>query len=137
VSKKSLKDQFGATLKRLRVRKGVSQGELAKSIGVEQSMISLYENGKNFPDSDKLATIANFFKVDFTELLSAAEPPGEYHGGRQPDLQAEIMVLKNHIIVLIELIERGEATQETMIKLRKSLLDEIKLKDAMLKKIEK
>jgi len=52
--------EFKERLKELRVKKGLSQSELSRVIGVHVTNISRYERGENRPTSDVLA---NFLDV--------------------------------------------------------------------------
>lgn len=56
-------------LKKIRVNKGLTMKNLAKQIGVAESTISLYENGKRQPDHETLLRLADFFKVTTDYLL--------------------------------------------------------------------
>ena len=52
---------FGENLKRERERKGISQEELAKHIGITQAAISQYENEITSPTVALAVRIASFF----------------------------------------------------------------------------
>ena len=56
-------------LRDLRKAKGISLKEFGKIIGVAESTVSLYENGKRQPDYDTLSKIADFFGVSTDYLL--------------------------------------------------------------------
>lgn len=56
-------------LKELRKSKNITMKKLGEKIGVAESTISLYENGKRQPDYDTLTKIADFFGVSVDELL--------------------------------------------------------------------
>lgn len=62
---------FEATLKRLRLSKGLTQGDLAKETGLAKSSISMYENGNRKPSFEVLETFADFFNVDMNTLMEA------------------------------------------------------------------
>ena len=47
-------------LKKLRLRKGLSQQRLADIIGVSQQSVNKYENHSIEPDMDTLISLANF-----------------------------------------------------------------------------
>lgn len=65
-----LKDIFASNLERLRKQKNISMIELSEEIGVSQSTISDWENGKKMPRSGSIQKLADFFQVQKTELLS-------------------------------------------------------------------
>lgn len=60
---------FSKRLYELRVRKDLTQEELAKGVGTSRSAIANYEQGKRQPSFDMLDTIADFFNVDVDFLL--------------------------------------------------------------------
>ena len=56
-------------LKSLRETRGISQKELAESIGVSDVMISMYEQGKKNPSLETISKIAKYFNVTVDYLL--------------------------------------------------------------------
>lgn len=56
-------------LRELRKQKNLSMKELGSILGLAESTISLYENGKREPDIATLKKIANYFNVSVDELL--------------------------------------------------------------------
>jgi len=60
---------FARRLKLLRENKGISQEELARSLLVAPSTISMYEQGRREPDHDKLRALASYFSVSVDYLL--------------------------------------------------------------------
>ena len=56
-------------IRELREESGLKLKELSKIIGVSESTMSLYENGKHEPDSTTLIKIADYFKVSLDYLL--------------------------------------------------------------------
>lgn len=64
-----LKVVFGKNLERFRQLKNVSMVELAENIGVSQSTVSDWENGKKMPRSGSIQKLADFFGIQKTELL--------------------------------------------------------------------
>ena len=52
--------KLGKNLKRIRTAKGISQGEIGRTLGVDKGFISNIENGKTNPT---LATIAKLAKA--------------------------------------------------------------------------
>lgn len=60
---------FAARLKELRLRKELSQNDLANILGLSKSTISMYERGEREPDFETLESIADFFNVDMNHLL--------------------------------------------------------------------
>lgn len=60
---------FGELLKELRTRKGVSQIELAKAIGVSNGNVGDWERGRSKPGFDALITLSRFFEISPARLL--------------------------------------------------------------------
>ena len=56
-------------IRELREESGLKLKELSKIIGVSESTMSLYENGKHEPDYTTLIKIADYFKVSLDYLL--------------------------------------------------------------------
>lgn len=56
-------------LRELRKEKGISLKELGAEMGVAESTMSLYENGKRQPDYETLLKLAEYFGVTVDYLL--------------------------------------------------------------------
>jgi transcriptional regulator with XRE-family HTH domain len=61
-------------LKTLRLKKGLTQGELAKLTGLTRSAIGMYESGNREPKYEVLELLADFFNVDMNTLLDQSAP---------------------------------------------------------------
>jgi len=66
---------FSKALKRLRIKKGLTQAELAAALDIGKSTISMYEVGAREPDFESLEAIADFFNVPMVELLHEEGKP--------------------------------------------------------------
>lgn len=66
---------FSEILKDLRSKSGISQGQLAKSVGVSPGNVSDWEVGKTKPGHVALAALARFFGVSADYLLELDEAP--------------------------------------------------------------
>ena len=60
---------FGNTLKTLRVKKNMTQAQLAQKLGLTKSVISAYETGLRLPSYDVLIHISKIFNVSTDYLL--------------------------------------------------------------------
>ena len=60
---------FGNRLKNLRLRKHMTQSDLAERLGVTKSVISAYETGLRMPSYDILIKISRNFRVTTDYLL--------------------------------------------------------------------
>jgi len=59
----------GEKLKQLRIKKGLTQIELAKIFSTSHATINRYEKGVNEPDSKTITKFADFFNVSTDYLL--------------------------------------------------------------------
>ncbi len=62
----------GATIKRLREAKTLTQAELAEQIDVSSKTVSKWETGKGFPDISLLQPLSSALGVSIMELMSGA-----------------------------------------------------------------
>lgn len=60
---------FSDALKTLRSARSLTQDQLASLTGISKSAISMYENGKRFPDEKTLNLLSDFFQIDMNSLL--------------------------------------------------------------------
>ena len=61
--------KLGENLKKLRLKKKLSQGDLAKKLDVDRAYISNIENGRMNPTLSTLEKIAGALRVSSSELL--------------------------------------------------------------------
>ncbi len=61
--------KLGENLKKLRVKKDISQIELARMLSVDRSFVSNIENGKNNPTLSTITSLAKVLDVSTNELL--------------------------------------------------------------------
>lgn len=64
-------------LKELRVTKGVSQGDVAKYLGITQQAYANYERGARKPDPETITKLADYFEVTADYLLGRSDLLGE------------------------------------------------------------
>lgn len=62
-------EKLGNNLRRIRTEKGISQGDIAKSLGVSRGFVSNVENGKTNPTLSTITRLANAVGVSTDELL--------------------------------------------------------------------
>ena len=65
-----LKEKFGARIKELREKRGLSQEKLAELVCMESRHISRIETGKSFTTIENIEKIANALEVDINMLFS-------------------------------------------------------------------
>src|SRR3989338_252403 len=56
-------------MKRIRIQKGISQGDIVRSLGVSRAFISNIENGKTNPTLSTITNIAKALGISSDELL--------------------------------------------------------------------
>lgn len=61
--------KLGENLKKIRIKKNITQSELAKTIGADKSFISNIENGKTNPTLSTITNLAKTLGVSTNELL--------------------------------------------------------------------
>ena len=62
-------EQFGNNMKRIRTKKKMSQGDVARALEVDRGYISNIENGKKNPTIATIQKLANALGVSANELL--------------------------------------------------------------------
>lgn len=65
--------ELNEKLQELRIRKGITQEELAQALFVSRAAVSKWESGRGCPSVDSLKAIAAYFSVSIDELLSGNE----------------------------------------------------------------
>ena len=66
--------KLGETLKKLRFKKGMTQGELADAININKASVSNYERGHRNPPYAVLCAMAEVLEVQADELLACVIP---------------------------------------------------------------
>ena len=66
---KSESQKLGDNLKRIRLEKGISQAEIARSLDVSRGFVSNIESGKRNPTLTTITRLANAVGVTADELL--------------------------------------------------------------------
>ncbi len=62
-------------LKLLRKNRGYTQLALQMKTGIEQALISKFENGERIPPTETLITLADFYNVSIDYLLGRTDNP--------------------------------------------------------------
>ena len=61
--------KLGMNLKRIRIKKEISQGDIARALKVARSFVSDLENGKRNPTLTTISKLAKALGVSASELL--------------------------------------------------------------------
>lgn len=62
-------------IKKIRLEKGIKQGDLAYMLSVKQTTVSGWETGYREPDLESLKRMADIFNCSIDELLGQKEKP--------------------------------------------------------------
>lgn len=71
----SLGDDMDNRLKQLRKEKKITQIALQMHTGIEQALLSKYENGDRTPTTDALVRLADFYNVSIDYILGRTDNP--------------------------------------------------------------
>ena len=66
-------------LKEMRIKKGISQEELAEKLGINRTMIIHYEKGRNQPSLERTIQIAHILNCKLDDLVDTDRYLSEYH----------------------------------------------------------
>lgn len=61
--------KFGKNLKRIRMKKGISQGDIVRTSGMPKSFVSSIENGRTNPTLATITKLAKAVGVSVGELM--------------------------------------------------------------------
>lgn len=74
-----MKYHFSTRLRLLRCRKGLTQGQVARSLSLTVQAVSKWETGRNLPDIALLPEIADLYGVTIDELFRTKTEEGLSH----------------------------------------------------------
>ena len=69
----SLGDMMQNNLRKLRKEKGLSQIAVQMQTGIEQALISKYENGERVPPTESLMQLADFYGVSMDYIMGRTD----------------------------------------------------------------
>ena len=69
----SLGDMMQNNLRKLRKEKGLSQIAVQMQTGIEQALISKYENGERVPPTETLLQLADFYGVSMDYIMGRTD----------------------------------------------------------------
>lgn len=67
------KKNLSKNIKRMRKEKNLTQSKLAQKSGLHTTMISSYENRREFPELTTIMAIAHILEVPYYELLECSD----------------------------------------------------------------
>lgn len=104
---KSARELFGERIKELRIKKGMTQEDVAKTMGIDPKSFGRIERGERFPSLDAIEYIASALSVEIKDLF-------EFEHLRE---------VKQTKDVCIELLnEANEAELKILLKIMRALL---------------
>ena len=65
--------KIGEKIKELRLERGISQAQLAQSIGASQKAVDYWERSVNEPKSSYVISLVHFFGLSFDDFFSDVE----------------------------------------------------------------
>ena len=68
-------DNMENKLRHLRKSRGYTQISLQMQTGIEQALLSKYENGERIPPTETLLKLADFYRVSLDYILCRTENP--------------------------------------------------------------
>lgn len=77
---------FGQNLKKLRVRRGLTQRDVAAAVGIDRKQISKLETGTTQPDIRSLCLLADYFSVSVDFLIGHVTPKSANIDARMREL---------------------------------------------------
>lgn len=69
--------RVGEIIRVLRIKRGLSQSQLAAEMNLKRSAIGNYEQGIREPDLDTIEALADYFDVSVADLMGRKEPMDE------------------------------------------------------------
>lgn len=90
---------FSVHLRKLRVLRGMTQGDMARVLNITRSCIANYESGKRQPDPEMIRKIADYFDVSADFLLGRSSI-------MQPTLNCDAMQRMQQIERVLEKNDR-------------------------------
>src|SRR5574344_62224 len=86
--------------KKIRVKRNITQVDLAKIINVKQETISAYESGKALPSADALIKIADYLNTSCDYLLGRIEEDSPLSEFNIKDMNPKTYKMLNNFIML-------------------------------------
>lgn len=101
VSTLTFAEAFGARLREIRERRGMTQQQLADALKIHRPRITQYETGVVVPEGETLAAIAAVLEVSLDELILGrpSEQPDDVRDARLRASVRELEELRNRKLV--------------------------------------
>ena len=123
-------NSFGETIKQLRIKKKLSQKDLADQLGICNTTLSQYEKNKRAPKFETLLKLADILSVSTDYLLNA--DAGDQYGTFQTSEIRQFEKLKamhkNLYNLVLELADANSQNQEVIYRVLAAYLSMFKTK---------
>lgn len=103
--------KFAERLKDLRTKRGYSQQDLAKKLGISKSTISMLEVGSRQPSKEMMELIADFFNVTLDYLMGKDDVSFYFFTPEQSDLLVKLSADES-LYTLVEKVVNGSDEQK-------------------------
>lgn len=113
---------FKERLKELRMKRGYSQSELAHSLGISKSTISMLEVGSRQPSKEMMELIADYFNVTLDYLMGKDDVSFYFFTPDQSDLLVKLSA-DTDLYALVEKLVNGSDEQKERIKQMLKLME--------------
>lgn len=114
--------EFAERLKDLRIKRGYSQYDLAKRLGVSKSTISMMEIGSRQPSIEMMEALCDFFNVSMDYLRGKEDVSFYYFTPEQSDLLMKLSADED-LYALVAKIVNGSDEQRERIKQMLKLME--------------
>lgn len=64
-------NEIGKKIRKERIKRNLTQDDLAEILFVTRQAISKWENGKTLPDYESLLNLSNLFTISINDILNA------------------------------------------------------------------
>ncbi len=130
--------EFKETILILRTEKGITQEELAKTLGIAKSTIAMWETGDRTPTKNAYEAIADLFNVDIDYLYGRSDVRQKVHfdmdGNEMRYINEETSKIANAIFENEDLRKLFDVSQDMtpeQIKAFTAMIDTMITKDKM------
>ncbi len=66
-------NEIGKKIRKERIKRNLTQDDLAEILFVTRQAISKWETGKSLPDQDVMLQLSNLFSISINDILNAKE----------------------------------------------------------------
>ena len=89
-----------SNLRKIRESKNITQIKLSTDLGVSQELISRYEIGSSFPQTQMLIQLANYFNCSTDYLLGQTDTPVKYLANNSDTIKSAELFNKYNLLSL-------------------------------------